>query len=746
MREHATSVPARRMLPLEGLQELWQATTGAPSVCIAVLDGPVDMAHPCFVGADLVQVDTLVSGVARPDGVASAHGTHVASLLFGQPDSPVQGVAPRCRGVSLPVYADSPDRNGMRCSQLDLARAISQAVQHGAQIVNISGGEITPAGQAQPWLADAVQLCADNHVLIVAAAGNDGCACLHVPAALPSVLVVGAHDEQGVPLAFSNWGPPYQLQGLLAPGAHIYGAMPGGGVVARSGTSFATPLVAGVAALLLHLQQQQGKPADPHAIRELLLASATPCVLQGDIDSRQCLRGSLHVPGAVASLAQRRTPAAFAPAQSLPPGPSEAVRPVALLAEAAVFSTASIPNVATRGRHPATQRSLCMSDLHPQDVQRDAPACLVGQEDPETAQVLAATVLEPNVVPPAARPPAAVPLAPPAELPLQSAALRPSQVRLAQEAGTMVYALGTLGYDFGTDARRDWFAHVLHDKPPEDMVAMLAYLNVDGPPADTRVFVAESLIWTLNLDATPIYAMQPQGPYAAVAYHRLCTFLNTQITNPHGNDVTRVAVPGVIGGTVTLRSGQVVPVIVPDLRGLMQSTAAVLNMNQPAAGPLPTVGEQLVFRLFYELRNLGVNPQDRARNAMSVLSLAAIGAGMTDLALERVQVEQSPVCRPGSDCWDVVITAFNPTDRLARARRMFRQTVDVSKVWDSGIESTNLPRWGRRCWASAPTRWRRIGPLPSAISFPFRCSRIARAWSVRRMKRVRALWETRSSG
>jgi len=218
------------------------------------------------------------------------------------------------------------------------------------------------------------------------------------------------------------------------------------------------------------------------------------------------------------------------------------------------------------------------------------------------------------------------------------------------------------------------------DKTPEDMVAMLDYFaGVRDNQPDSRAYAAEALIWTLNLDATPIYALQPAGPYAAEAYRRLRDYLRRQITNPHGNDVTRVAVPGVIAGNVTLRSGQVVPVIVPDLRGLTQSTSEGLSTAE-APGQTLTVGEQLVFRLFYELRNLGVSPQDRARNAMSVLNIAAIGAGMTDMALEGVQVEQSPVCRPGSDCWDVLITAFNPTDRLARARRMFRQTVDVSDI------------------------------------------------------------------
>ena len=65
-------------------------------------------------------------------------------------------------------------------------------------------------------------------MLIVAAAGNNGCQCLHLPAALPTVLAVGAMDAQGLPLGSSNWGDAYQNEGILAPGEKVFGAVPGG--------------------------------------------------------------------------------------------------------------------------------------------------------------------------------------------------------------------------------------------------------------------------------------------------------------------------------------------------------------------------------------------------------------------------------------------------------------------------------------------------------------------------------------
>ncbi|MET8545647.1 S8 family serine peptidase, partial [Kitasatospora sp. NPDC004799] len=242
------------------------ALLGDPAVCIAVLDGPVDLSHPCFDGADLTRLDTLVAEPAG-DGPMSLHGTHVASLLFGRPDGPLAGIAPHCRGLVLPVFTDAGEG---RVPQLDLARAVERAVQEGAHVINISGGELGQ-DQPDPMLERALQLCDRSGVLVVAAVGNDGCDCVQVPAAVPTVLAVGAAGPDGEPLDISNWGSAYAGHGLLAPGSGVEGAAPGGGSAALTGSSFATPLVSGVAALLVGAQLRAGQRPDPPAAGRALL-------------------------------------------------------------------------------------------------------------------------------------------------------------------------------------------------------------------------------------------------------------------------------------------------------------------------------------------------------------------------------------------------------------------------------------------------------------------------------------------
>ena len=71
---------------------------GGPRVRVAVLDGPIDLDHPCFAGADLRPLATLVGGPAT-DGRMSRHGTHVASVILGRADGPVPGPAPGATGM-----------------------------------------------------------------------------------------------------------------------------------------------------------------------------------------------------------------------------------------------------------------------------------------------------------------------------------------------------------------------------------------------------------------------------------------------------------------------------------------------------------------------------------------------------------------------------------------------------------------------------------------------------------------------
>jgi hypothetical protein len=105
----------------------------------------------------------------------------------------------------------------------------------------------------------------------------------------------------------------------------------------------------------------------------------------------------------------------------------------------------------------------------------------------------------------------------------------------------LVYALGKLGYDFGSEARRDRFVQFMGPDSSNpslpanafDPARMVSYLG-ENP------YEAESLIWTLNLDATPIYAIMPTGPFATVAYERLREGFVGQLRD----GVEMVSIPG----------------------------------------------------------------------------------------------------------------------------------------------------------------------------------------------------------
>jgi cyanobactin maturation PatA/PatG family protease len=652
---------------IPGFRELWATTQGDSQICVAVLDGLVDQTHPCFEGANLTRLQTLLQGEATPSGTMSQHGTHVASVIFGQYGSPVQGIAPQCRGLIIPVFCDRQ----RKLSQLDLSRAIEQAVSAGAQIINISGGELTEFGEAEDWLLRAVRLCEERNVLIVAAAGNDGCECLHVPAALAAVLAVGAMNDQGQPIDYSNWGETYQTQGILASGENILGAKPGGGTVRLSGTSFATPIVSGVAALLLSLQLQQGEVPDPQKVRAAILNSALPCDPAATDNYGRCLVGKLNIAGAKDLLQGARM--------------SEQLEMVQSARCGCGGTEAGAGEALTSIQQPPTPPELVLfASAIPTEVSPSRPVATTTSKTSLSREI----GLSPseNSVMPNNRSNAI------------TASQPPNAVTSSQEAG-LVYALGTLGYDFGLEARRDSFKQ------------LMPAVNIDGTvipanPYDARQMVdyltqnlseAKSLIWTLNLELTPIYAIEPYGPFARDVYGVLQELLSGQVQAEDNEEyIQRVSIPGRLSGrTVRLFSGQVVPVIAPEnTRGLygwrvnsLISAALETVRSTAAADPdeqtMRRALDSFLNRIYYDLRNLGTTSQDRALNFAATNAFQAAStfaqAVATGMELDSITLEKSPFCRIDSDCWDVKLKFFDP-ENGRRAKKVFRFTIDVSDI------------------------------------------------------------------
>lgn len=272
-------------------------------------------------------------------------------------------------------------------------------------------------------------------------------------------------------------------------------------------------------------------------------------------------------------------------------------------------------------------------------------------------------------------------------------AIGPSQIQPAQDGKRppLVFALGTLATDFGTKARQD---SIVQHMGKDDL---LRYL--DKNPSQ-----AAALIWTLNLDAMPIYAIQPQGPFANEVYARLCEFLGEQINA----GVERVSIPGVIVGQTQLLSGQIVPVIVPELRCMYSWTTAALVESVCGKPPLKSAKaeEQKTYaqktkavvnfleRIYHDLRNLGIDACDRAKNyaASNIANANNIFESALEkkLELHSIDVVPSPI---GQDCCDVKLMFFDP-ENVLRAKTVYQFTVcsaDVCPYMIGPIRSWSMP-------------------------------------------------------
>ncbi|MGH9722028.1 MAG: S8 family serine peptidase [Bryobacteraceae bacterium] len=229
--------------------QAWDITTGASSVKIAIVDSGVDANHADLAGrvaagwsflsgnsntADVLGHGTAVAGVAA---ASSNNATGVAGITWQNPIMPL-------------VVLNSSDY----ASYSNIANAIIYAADHGARIINVSIG----GSSSSSTLQSAVDYAWARGAVVFASAMNNSTSTPYYPAACDKVIAVSATTSTDGLASFSNFGTWIDLS---APGASIFTTMNGGGYGYWNGTSFASPLTAGIAALALSKNPALGAAA-----------------------------------------------------------------------------------------------------------------------------------------------------------------------------------------------------------------------------------------------------------------------------------------------------------------------------------------------------------------------------------------------------------------------------------------------------------------------------------------------------
>ncbi len=235
----------------------WELESYGNEIRVAVIDSG------CYPHTQLV--DNLLEGKNYIDGTTDVsdnqgHGTHVSGIIAAEMDNVgTVGVAPKAKIVPLKCFETGKSTN------VDaLIGAIYDAVDvYGCKIINMSWG----ASGNIPDLKDAIEYAAGKGVILIASVGNDSSADLRYPAAYDCVIGVGSVDSSKVKSDFSNYNTSVTV---VAPGERVPSTYNSGGYIYMSGTSQAAPMVSGMAALALSMDEDMSS----EEFRALLISSA----------------------------------------------------------------------------------------------------------------------------------------------------------------------------------------------------------------------------------------------------------------------------------------------------------------------------------------------------------------------------------------------------------------------------------------------------------------------------------------
>jgi thermitase len=217
--------------------QAWDVTVGSPSINIAILDTGVDLDHPDLADKLISNINFSNSGTT--DDVYG-HGTHVAGIAAAMIDNGigVAGLGYTSTIMNVKVLSDV----GAGAYSW-IASGIIWAADNGAEVINMSLG----GSSNSSTLEDAINYAWSKGVVVVAAAGNSGDSTPMYPAYYTSCIAVAATDANDARASWSNYG---DWVDAAAPGVSVYSTLRDNGYGYKSGTSMASPHVAGLAALV----------------------------------------------------------------------------------------------------------------------------------------------------------------------------------------------------------------------------------------------------------------------------------------------------------------------------------------------------------------------------------------------------------------------------------------------------------------------------------------------------------------
>lgn len=217
--------------------EAWDHTIGDSGIIAAVCDSGVDANHPDLKGRVLTGYNPVTgSTITTPH---TTHGTKVAGLIAAAGDNGLGMAGMAWKTRILPIRITTSSKGSAYLS--DMAECIEWAADHGAKVINLSF-----TGFSSKTIDNAAQYARSKGSLLFMAAGNQGNN-VSSSADYKSFLLVGATTSDDSKASYSNYGTPIDI---VAPGHQVLSTSPGGGYSTINGTSFSSPVAAGLGALV----------------------------------------------------------------------------------------------------------------------------------------------------------------------------------------------------------------------------------------------------------------------------------------------------------------------------------------------------------------------------------------------------------------------------------------------------------------------------------------------------------------